>query len=225
MLRRRTALALLLPAGLVLAAGATRVGATPVVEGVATIAREAADALASVRYVVAPTGNEGRYRLREKLVGMELPYDAVGTTGAVTGAIAFDDAGKVVPAESKLTIDVRGLKSDKDRRDGYVQNRLLETEKYPTVELVPTAVRGLPASFPTSGTRNFEIDGNLTVKGITRPTTWKATANFDGDKVTGTAFTGFTFDDFQMEKPSVSVILTLADSIRLEYDFALQRAK
>jgi hypothetical protein len=36
---------------------------------------------------------------------------------------------------------------------------------------------------------------------------------------------GFTFSDFEMTKPSVSVILTLADSIRLEYDFTLQQAK
>jgi len=43
--------------------------------------------------------------------------------------------------------------------------------------------------------------------------------------VTGNAYTVFTFDDVQLQKPSVSVILTLADDIRLEYDFALQRQK
>lgn len=205
MFRKRVILSLLVPVGLVFAAGAVHV--------------------AAVRYAVAPAGNEVRYRLREKLVGMELPYDAVGATGAVTGAIVIDDAGKLVPAQSKLTIDVTGLKSDKDKRDGYVQRRLLETEKYPTVEFAPTAIRGLPATIPTSGSRNLELDGNLTVKGVTRPTTWKATASFQGEKITGNAYTGFTFEDFKMQKPSVSVILTLADSIRLEYDFALQRAK
>lgn len=205
MFRKRVILSLLVPVGLVFAAGAVRV--------------------AAARYAVAPAGNEVRYRLREKLVGMELPYDAVGATGAVTGAIVIDEGGKLIPAQSKLTIDVTGLKSDKDKRDGYVQRRLLETEKYPTVEFAPTAIRGLPATIPTSGSRNLELDGNLTVKGVTRPTTWKATANFQGEKITGNAYTGFTFEDFKMQKPSVSVILTLADSIRLEYDFSLQRAK
>jgi polyisoprenoid-binding protein YceI len=215
MFRRRFALSLLLPAGLLAAAGAARVGGQPATN----------DPAVAVRYVVTPTGNEGRYRLREKLVGMELPYDAVGTTGGITGAIALDASGKVVPADSKLTIDVTALKSDKDRRDGYVQKRLLETDKYPTVEFVPTAIRGLPAKLPTSGSLNFEMDGNLTVKGTTHPTTWKGTANFQGDRVTGNAYTVFTFDDVQLQKPSVSVILTLADDIRLEYDFALQRQK
>jgi hypothetical protein len=63
------------------------------------------------------------------------------------------------------------------------------------------------------------------VKGVTRPTTWKATANFQGGTITGNAYTNFTFSDFEMTKPSVSVILTLADDIRLEYDFTLQQAK
>jgi polyisoprenoid-binding protein YceI len=225
MFRRRFALSLLLPAGLLAAAGAARVGSQPAATGPADPTPPATSQAAAVRYVVAPTGNEGRYRLREKLVGMELPYDAVGTTGGVTGAIALDASGKVVPAESKLTIDVTALKSDKEKRDGYVQRRLLETEKYPTVEFVPTAIRGIPAKIPTSGSVNFEMDGKLTVKGVTHPTTWKGTANFQGDRVTGNAYTVFTFDDVQLQKPSVSVILTLADDIRLEYDFALQRQK
>ena len=225
MFRRRFALSLLLPAGLLAAAGAARVGSQPAAAGPADPTHPATSQVAAARYVVAPTGNEGRYRLREKLVGMELPYDAVGTTGGVTGAIAFDASGKVVPAESKLTIDVTALKSDKEKRDGYVQRRLLETEKYPTVDFVPTAIRGIPAQIPTSGSRSFEMDGTLTVKGVTHPTTWKGTANFQGDRITGNATTGFTFEDVQLQKPSVSVILTLADSIHLEYDFALQRAK
>ena len=33
--------------------------------------------------------------------------------------------GSVAPG-SKLTIDMRNLKSDQDQRDGYVKNRLLE---------------------------------------------------------------------------------------------------
>jgi len=180
---------------------------------------------AAARFVVAPAGNEARYRVNEQLAGFELRNDAVGVTGKVSGGISLDDRGAIIPGESRIVVDVSALKSDKDRRDGYVQRRLLETEKYPTVEFVPTAIRGLPASLPASGARSFEMDGNLTVKGVTRPTTWKVSANFQGDKVTGNAYTGFTFADFEMEKPSVSVILTLADDIRLEYDFVLQRAK
>jgi hypothetical protein len=40
-----------------------------------------------------------------QLVGVDLPNDAVGATRAVTGNIAFDAAGRVVPASSKFVID------------------------------------------------------------------------------------------------------------------------
>ena len=33
---------------------------------------------AGTRYVVAPTGNEARYRVREQLVGFDLPNDRCG---------------------------------------------------------------------------------------------------------------------------------------------------
>src|SRR6476620_7676627 len=42
---------------------------------------------AHVRYIVAPTGNEARYRVREQLVSFDLPNDAVGVTKDVTGSL------------------------------------------------------------------------------------------------------------------------------------------
>jgi polyisoprenoid-binding protein YceI len=177
------------------------------------------------RYVVAATGNEAQYRVQERIAGVDIPnYEAIGKTQAISGAIVFDQAGRLVPAQSKITIDVTGLKSDQERRDGFVQRRLLETERHPTVELVPTSLRGLEGPFPTSGTRTFQMVGNLTIRGVTRSTTWDVTARFDGGTVTGLAATRFTFADFEMEKPSVPVVLSLADMFNLEYSFTFTRA-
>lgn len=83
----------------------------------------------AVRYVVAPDGNEARYRVREQLMHHDLPNDAVGKTTAITGGISLSPAGAIDTAASKITIDVTSLKSDQDRRDGYVQHRTLETEQ------------------------------------------------------------------------------------------------
>ena len=46
------------------------------------VARPPTDGL---QLVVAPEGNEVRYRVREQLAGFDLPNDAVGATGHVTG--------------------------------------------------------------------------------------------------------------------------------------------
>ena len=174
-----------------------------------------------VQLVVAPTGNEVRYRVREQLVGLELPNDAVGATSDVTGGISFDAKGAIVPASSKFVVNIGSLKSDKDRRDGYVRGRILEANQYPTVELSPTVLKGLTSPIPTSGSKTFQVVGNLTVHGVTKPTTWQVDAKFDGGKVTGSATTAFPFSEFGLTQPKVPVVLSVADTIKLEYSFSL----
>jgi len=180
-----------------------------------------ASALKGGRYVVASEGNEARYFAREQLAGVSFPNDAIGVTRGVTGAIVLNDAGQIVPGESKIVVDVTQLKSDRDRRDGYVQRRSLETEKYPNVTLVPKEITGLAATPPESGSAEFQLQGDLTVKDVTRPTTWQVNARFRGDTISGTASTSFTFDDFKMEKPKVPIVLSVKDTLHLQYDFRL----
>lgn len=168
---------------------------------------------------LADDGNQARYRVREQLVGVDLPNDAVGTTRDVSGRIVLDDGGGVVPEASTIVVDVSGLESDRDRRDRYVRGRILRAEEYPTVQLRPTGVRGLPFPLPAAGTHTFELIGDLTVLDVTRPTTWQVTGVFDGQGVTGSATTRFTFDDFALTQPRVPVVLSVADTIALEVDF------
>jgi polyisoprenoid-binding protein YceI len=159
-------------------------------------------------------------------MGHDLPNDAVGETQKVSGAITVDSKGVLVASQSKFVVEVTSLKSDSDRRDGYTQRRLLETDKYPTVTLVPTALRGLPATAASATTNSpvtFEVVGDLTVRGVTRPTTWKVTAKQVEGRVTGSASTRFTFADFSIDPPRVPVVLSVADTIALEYDFTLTR--
>jgi polyisoprenoid-binding protein YceI len=174
-----------------------------------------------VRLTLAPEGNEARYRVREQLVSLDFPNDAVGATSAITGSLALDAEGRVVPAESQFVIDVTTLKSDRERRDGYLQRRTLETAQYPTVTLVPTALHGLPWPLPASGTFAFEMDADLTIKGVTRPVRGRVEAAATPGGFSGTASTRFTFDTFALTKPRVSVVLSVVDEIRLEYDFHL----
>lgn len=178
---------------------------------------------AALRLVLAPTGNAARYRVRERLAGQDLPNDAVGETKALTGAISFDSNGRVIASSSKFVVDAGTFVSDRDRRDGYVRRRSLDAAQYPSIVLVPTAVSGIALPLPTSGARPFEMTGDLTVRGVTRPTIWKGSAQFQDGRVTGSAATAFTFDDIKMEQPRVPVVLSVADTIRLEIDFNLVR--
>ena len=175
----------------------------------------------STRLVLAPEGNEARYRVRERIARLEFPSDAVGATNDLTGAMVLDEHGKVVAAESRFVVDLTTLKSDRNRRDRYLQRRTLETELYPTIELVPTDLPGLPFPLPESGAFSFELIGNLTLHGVTRQIGWQVAAEAKDGGFSGTARTSFTFDTFELTRPRMAMLLSVADTIRLEYDFRL----
>jgi len=174
---------------------------------------------ARLHFTVAAVGNEARYRVREQLAGFDLPNDAVGVTKDITGQFVVESDGKVVRDSSKIVVLLTGLKSDKARRDGFLQRNTLETSKFPQVELVPVSLDGISAPLPTTGSKTFALVGDLTVHGVTRPTTWQVTAHADGRDIVGTAVTAFTFKDFELVQPRVPVVLSVADTIKLEYDF------
>ncbi|HLH23364.1 MAG TPA: YceI family protein [Chloroflexota bacterium] len=185
-----------------------------------------ADALTSagaLRFVFAP-GSEARYRAREQFVGAPLPNDAIGATNAVDGQIVVDTAHNVVPDASRVTVDLRSLQSDQRQRDQYIQQNTLQTAQYPTAEFVPIEVRGLPTPLPASGALTFQLAGDLTVHGVTRPVVWDVQAQLDGGTASGTATTPVTLADFGMAKPSVARIMSIDDTIVLELDFQMASA-
>jgi polyisoprenoid-binding protein YceI len=178
---------------------------------------------APIRFVIGPAGNEARYRVREQLMGANLPNDAIGATKQIEGSILAYADGRIVKDSSKIIIHLDSLKSDKDRRDGFLRRRTLETEKYPTVELIPTEIRGFNGKLPASGTASFQLLGDLVLKGVPHPTVWNVTARAEGNDVAGSASTAFTFKDVGLDQPKVPVVLSVADTIKLEYDFKMTR--
>jgi polyisoprenoid-binding protein YceI len=179
---------------------------------------------AALRYRVVADRSEARYRVREQLAGISFPSDAVGTTSAIDGSIFLDTQGRIRTSDSRLTVDLRTLRSDRDRRDNYVRRNTLETERHPTAVFIPSEVRGLPFPLPQTGTASFELIGDLTIRGTTRPITWETTATFNGQEVSVQAKTSFRFADFGLSIPRVASVLSVEDTIRLETDLLLRRS-
>jgi polyisoprenoid-binding protein YceI len=173
------------------------------------------------RWRVAPQQNEARYLVREQLARLDFPNDAVGRTSQVTGGIALDAAGNVVPGESRFVISMAALESDSDRRDNFIRRNTLQTDAHPNAVFVPRSFAGLPFPLPESGTLEFRMTGDLTIRGVTRPATWDVVARVDRGALRGDARTSFTFADFDITKPRVASVLSVADDIRLEYSFFL----
>jgi len=178
---------------------------------------------APIRYRVVAERSEARYLVREQLAGLSFPNDAVGTTTAIEGSLAIDARGRVLPGDSRFTIDLRMLRSDEARRDNYLRRNTLETDRYPHAVFVPSEVRGLPVPLPQTGTVSFDLVGDLTIRDATRRVTWEASATIHGQDLSVQARTAFRFADFALRVPRVSSVLSVEDNIRLETDLLLRR--
>lgn len=173
-------------------------------------------------YTIVPGQSVARYRAHERLASLNLPSEAVGQTGQVSGNVAFSAAGAIDSTNSKITVDLSTLTSDKSMRDNYIKQNTLQTATYPDAIFVPTAVQGLTWPLPVSGQSTVTLDGNLTVHGVTKPTTWQGTVTFGPDQVQGTATTTVTFEDFGMKPPKTRIALSVEDQLTLELDFVMK---
>jgi polyisoprenoid-binding protein YceI len=169
-------------------------------------------------------GTTASYRVREQLVGIDFPNDAVGNSNAVTGTLVLAPDGSIDSARSKLTIDAKSLKSDQERRDGYIRSRTLEADKFPTIDFVPRRIQGVPSPLPLDGQAGFQLTGDLTVHGVTKEVTWQGVATFTKDQVAGRATTSFTFETFGLAKPQIARLLSVDDKITLEVEFKMNRS-
>jgi polyisoprenoid-binding protein YceI len=180
---------------------------------------------AGAHLTIAPEGSSASYSVTEQFVGISFPNDAEGTTPALSGTLVIAADGSIPAGSSKLTADLSKLKSDQDQRDGYIRQRLLETDKFPLAEFVPTKIEGVPHMIPFQGQTGVQITGNLTVHGVTKEVTFQGIATFGRDgTIAGRAKTSFTFETFGLAKPTIARLMSVDDKIGLELVFRFKRS-
>jgi polyisoprenoid-binding protein YceI len=167
-------------------------------------------------------GSKAEYRVREQLARLNFPNDAVGTTESITGVIVMRPDGSFAP-DSRLTIDLRTLRTDEPKRDGFVRENTLETNRYPRAEFVPQRQKGMPVPLPASGTANFQLIGDMTLHGVTTEQVWDVAASFAGDTVTAKATARFNFAKYKITVPRIFGLLSVDDDIRLELNARMLR--
>jgi polyisoprenoid-binding protein YceI len=159
-------------------------------------------------------------RVREQLVGVNLPSDAVLAATGATGTFVLNDDG-TFSADSKISFDVTTLASDQRDRDNFVKMDTLQTRQFPTATFVPIKTSGLVLPLPASGDFTFKLTGQITIHGKTKEVTFDVTAHRSGNELTATTTASPTwkFADFGMTPPSVPFrVVSVVDEIRLVVD-------
>lgn len=184
-----------------------------------------ASASGAVTLQIVPDKSEVRYRVREQLAQVSLPSDAIGKTNSITGSIVGKLDGTIDASQSKFVVDLRTLQSDRSQRDNFLKRGVLQTDQYPNAVFVPKEAPGLPLNFPPSGPVSFKLSGDLTIRNVTKPVTWDVTCDApQGSQGTCHATTSFKFEYFNIQQPSVPVVLSIVDNITLEMDAVFQKA-
>jgi polyisoprenoid-binding protein YceI len=207
-------------AGLLLAGGLLSTAAQAPAQGRGPAAAAPAG---PVMLEVSP-GTRASYRVTEQFVGISFPNEASGSTETVAGTLRINADGTIDSAQSKLTIDLRTLKSDQDMRDNFLRTRTLETEKFPMVEFVPRRIQGVPSPLPDRGQAGFQLTGDMTVRGTTSEVTWSGIVTFSAQQLAGRATTNFDFAKFGLTKPAIGRLMSVDDKIVLELEFRLKRS-
>lgn len=176
---------------------------------------------ASVLQVVSEK-SEATYTVDEELTTVG-KTQAIGKTNAVAGQILLDADGNPMPC-SQWIVDVRTLQTDSGRRDNYVYNNTLQSETYPAATFILTSVEGLEAPLGKEE-QVVRLVGDLELHGVKKPVTWDATVSMDGTTLTGSSRTTVLMADFGIEKPSVPILASVADTILLEISITAEPPK
>jgi polyisoprenoid-binding protein YceI len=188
-----------------------------------TSAAPVATAASDVRLVLDGASTQASYHAQEQLVGRSVGSEAVGTSKAVSGTLVLGQDGSVRSDQSQIQVDLRQLTSNESRRDNFIKGETLQTTRYPTATFVPRAVQGLATPLPSSGQATFQLGGDLTVHGVTKPVTWQVTAQFSDTGVRGSATTNVNISDFGMTPPRAGPVLSIEDGLTLEMVFTANR--
>jgi polyisoprenoid-binding protein YceI len=161
------------------------------------------------------------YRVKEQLAFLDSPNEAVGRSTAVTGTMTV--AGDTVEAV-RIEADLTRLTSDESRRDNAIRLRGLESERFPkaTLELAePIRLAGAPAQGREVRGRGR---GRLTVHGVTRQVDLDLAGRWNGSTIQVAGQLPVRMSDFQIEPPRFGPVMSIEDSLAVEFNLVFERA-
>jgi len=157
------------------------------------------------------------YRVKEILFGQST--EGVGRTREVEGnlTIANDQVTQV-----SFTVQMGTLTSDAANRDRQFNGRIMDTSTYPTSTFVLTQPIALPANAISGDIVNVNAQGNLTLRGTTKPVEFPLQAKVEGATFTVVGNITIVFDEWGIPEPSLPGINVEPDGL-LEFSLVFGR--
>lgn len=166
------------------------------------------------------SGSFAGFRVAEELdvVG---DTTAVGRSGDVTGTVTIESS---TLTSADVTVDMTSIVSDRQQRESAIQ-RAINTGEFPTARFTFSDEVDVSAIEVGGTPQAFEVSGELTINGVTRPTTFDIEANVRDDGfgiITGS--TEIVWNDFDVAPPSAPIVVSVADEGTVEFQLVVERS-
>jgi polyisoprenoid-binding protein YceI len=166
---------------------------------------------------LAPEATEARFVIGEILRGQD--NTVVGSTDQVQGEIRIDPNRPDQSTLGTFQIDAGSFTTDSGMRDRAIANFILQSGDYETITFEAISISGIPEDANLEQTLNLQIQGNLTIREVTRQITFEATVTpVSKTRLEGSASATILREDFELGIPSVPSVASVDDEVTLEID-------
>ena len=157
---------------------------------------------------VVGEGSEATFTVKEQLVRLPLPNDAVMRTTALSGEVHLDGRPSVIK------VDLHQLRSDQDFRDRYVRTEMFRDHRFAT--FTAGDLGELPEAFTRGEVATGSGTGQLEIRGIVVPLSLDIEARDDGNAINILGRSTFTWDEFQIPLPRARSVVSVEDEVSVE---------
>jgi polyisoprenoid-binding protein YceI len=159
------------------------------------------------------SGTWAGYRVDEELAGIG-SQTAVGRSPNVTGTLTVEN-GQVTSVD--VDVDLTALKSDSDQRDGAIRSRGLQSDQFPTASFSLSQPIQVPDGLSGGQSASTQVQGELTLHGVTKPITVDVDAQMGNGTVAVTGSAPVKLTDFGIEAPTGFRVLSIQDDGTFEF--------
>ncbi len=169
-------------------------------------------------FQIDPARSQARFTIDEVLNGA--PKTVVGISNQVGGQISIDLSDYRRVQIGEFRVNARAFATDNEFRNRAIKNRILLTDQHEFITFQPTGVQGLPERVEIGQPFEFEISGDLTIIGQTRPVTFKARVTaLSQSEISAYASATVLYKDFGIFIPEVASVTSVDDDVLLEIEF------
>ena len=178
---------------------------------------------------IVPAESKAAYVVDEELfAGAARKYDleigktkVIGESQDIDGLFQIDLSHSAI-GPNRFAVFLPTLRTDQVLRDGWIRENALESDRFPLAVFVASKVIEGPAFYQEGEETTFQLQGDLTMRGITLSTTWEVAARLDGSTISGTMQTRLRMTELGFDPPNFANTLTVNDEFTILIDFVAQ---